>query len=210
MLTTWKSTISAGVGRDLHEKIPPVDKVLIQPNTVRVKFHCTFSFCNNEHKLYLLLHCCKIVIQLSTFIQSNTYIRDWNLPSGLKRASGSQSAIVGPVRTYLFLYENGDLFYPFWPLERAKKVTEHASFEKRSREWRFLKTQFYLNREDGWNMRRFLKTITSRAQIPVNAHSPIKMVPFPVTIVLLCERAKTIKKGSVWTQTVFENVMQEI
>lgn len=163
-----------GGGRDPHEKIPLVDKALIQPNTVRVKFHCTFPFCNNEHKLYLLLHCCKIVIQLSTFIQSNTYIRDWNLPSGLKRASGSQSAIVGPVRTYLFLYENGDLFYPFWPLERAKKVTEHASFQKRSREWRFLKTQFYLNREDGWNMRRFLKTITSRAQIPVNAHSSIK------------------------------------
>ena len=44
-------------------------------------------------------------------------------------------------------------------------------------------------------MRRFLKTITSRAQIPVNAHAPIK-----VTIVLLCERAKTIQKRSVWTQ----------
>ena len=54
----------------------PVDKVLTQPNTVRVKFHCTFSFCNNEHKLYLLLHWCKIVIQLSTFIQSNIYNRD--------------------------------------------------------------------------------------------------------------------------------------
>ena len=93
----------------------PVDKVVIQPNTVRVKFHYTFSFCNNEHKLYLLLHCCKIVIQLSTFIQSNIYIRDWNLPYGLKRASGSHSAILGPVRTYLFLYENGDLFSPFWP-----------------------------------------------------------------------------------------------
>ena len=26
------------------------------------------------------------------------------------------------------------------------------------------------------------------------------MVPFPVTIVLLCERAKTIQKRSVWTQ----------
>ena len=122
----------------------PVDKVLIQPNTVRVKFHCTFSFCNNEHKLYLLLHCCKIVIQLSTFIQSNIYIRDWNLPYGLKRASVSHSAIVGPVRTYLFLYENGDLFSPFWPtvllsgwkrspqIHLFKNALESGDFWKRS------------------------------------------------------------------------------
>ena len=122
----------------------PVDKVLIQPKTVRVKFHCTFSFCNNEHKLYLLLHCCKRVIQLSTFIQSNIYIRDWNLPSGLKRASVSHSAIVGPVRTYLFLYENGDLFSPFWPtvllsggkrspkMHLFKNALESGDFWKRS------------------------------------------------------------------------------
>ena len=67
--------ISGGEGGgDGSTSEDPVDKV--QLNTVRVKFHCTFSFCNNEHKLYLLLHCCKTVIQLSTFIQSNIYIRD--------------------------------------------------------------------------------------------------------------------------------------
>ena len=119
----------------------PVDKVLIQPNTVRVKFHCTFSFCNNEHKLYLLLHCCKIVIQLSTFIQSNIYIRDWNLPSGLKRASGSHSTIVGPrpnVSVLVWKWRFVFSVLAYRPLERSpkthlfKNALESADFWKRS------------------------------------------------------------------------------
>ena len=87
--------------------------------------------------------------------------------------------------THPFLFENGDFFsslaltaytYP------VNTVNENVSFQNRSQERRFLETPFCCARlpaavreiSPRSRKRSFLKTITSRSQIPRNAHSPIK------------------------------------
>ena len=55
-----------------------------------------------------------------------------------------------PAHRYPFLFENGDLFPPVFPTVhtcQVKTVTENATFQKCSPEWRFLKTAFCYTRE---------------------------------------------------------------
>ena len=70
-----------------------------------------------------------------------------------------------------------DFFPPVWPAVYTypvKTVTENVCFQERSPKERFLTTPLCCTRVDGWK-RRFMKTMTSRWWIPVNAHAFVKM-----------------------------------
>ena len=61
---------------------------------------------------------------------------------------------LGPVHTYLFLFENAHFFLPTVRTHPVKTITENLSFQKRSPERRFLKTPDSHLRVDG-RKRRF-------------------------------------------------------
>ena len=76
------------------------------------------------------------------------------------------------VHTYPFLFEEGD--FPSRlpcrpPAYPVKMFTKNAPFQKRPPGWKLLKTPLCCIRVDRWK-RRFLKTITSKCWMPVNAH----------------------------------------
>ena len=93
--------------------------------------------------------------------------------------------IIHYILTRPILFENGDFFSSLaltaytYPVNTAN---ENVSFQNRSQEWRFLETPFCCARlpaavreiSPRSRKRSFLKTITSRSQIPRNAHAPVK------------------------------------
>ena len=91
-----------------------------------------------------------------------------------KRVKHSREALVPS--TCKFLFWKRIFFPPVWPAVYTypvKTVTENVCFQERSPKERFLTKPLCCTRVDGWK-RRFMKTMTSRWWIPVNAHVLIK------------------------------------